>query len=181
MCYLFLPWLFFTAVEDLVRSVALDEGKWRARYGFAKPRPDAHLIIYTTPEQKAKVLTSIVVLLCVATSTTLTNEHCRPTGHRDSGHPSPARLRQVRPLPVANPTLFTVVCCDPIEREVANNGRCAVVCNIPLTQPHPTRPCCRCGCVLVMVRLCVVVMVYRVSVYAGGAREWNKFETATTF
>jgi len=104
MCYLFLPWLFFTAVEDLVRSVALDEGKWRARYGFAKPRPDAHLIIYTTPEQKAKVLTSIVALLCVAPSTTLTNEHCRPTGHRDSGHPSPARLRQVRPLPVANPT-----------------------------------------------------------------------------
>lgn len=49
--------------EDLVRSVALDEGKWRARYGFAKPRPDTHLIIYTTPEQKAKAIETVDTLL----------------------------------------------------------------------------------------------------------------------
>jgi hypothetical protein len=43
------------AADDLARSVALDESKWRARYGYAKPRPDTHLIVYSTPETKAKV------------------------------------------------------------------------------------------------------------------------------
>ena len=64
-----------TAAEDLVRSVALDEGKWRARYGFAKPRPDTHLIIYTTPEQKAKVLPKLCLLCFVLCCVVATSKH----------------------------------------------------------------------------------------------------------